>query len=146
MRSLAPVVLCLALAQFSPTEMSPAERVAPPSRAERDCGSSGMAFVRTTLYFGLSRPAGPIRKKEWAAFLREHVTPRFPSGLTVWEADGQWRRADGSIGRERAKLLLVVHDGKAAARAALSEVVSRYKQMFNQESVLWESASVCAAF
>ena len=114
--------------------------------ATRDCAPSGTAYVRTTLYFGLSRPAGTIGETEWRAFLREQVTPRFPEGLTVWDAHGQWRRPNGSIGRERAKVLLVVHDGRPAARAALTELVARYKQTFQQESVLWESASVCAAF
>jgi hypothetical protein len=102
--------------------------------------------MRTTLYFGLTRPAGSVSEAEWQTFLREDVTPRFPDGLTVWEADGQWRRPDGSIGRERAKVLLLVHEDSSSVRAALGEVVGRYKRAFQQESVLWETARVCAAF
>jgi len=71
---------------------------------------------------------------------------RFPDGLTVWEARGQWRRPDGRIGRERAKILLLVHEDTPAVRAALGELVTRYKRAFEQESVLWETARVCAAF
>ena len=110
------------------------------------CGGSGKAHVRTTLYFGLKRPAGTVSEGEWQTFLREQVTPRFPDGLTVWEADGQWRRPNGSIGKERAKVLLLVHDETPLARAALAALVETYKRKFEQESVLWESAVVCATF
>jgi len=110
------------------------------------CGPADTAHVRTTLYFGLTRPKGRVSEEEWRTFLRQQVTPRFPDGLTVWEAQGQWRRADGRVARERSKVLLLVHDDTALARATLGELVTAYKQRFEQESVLWESSSVCAAF
>ena len=110
------------------------------------CGPSGIAHVRTTLYFGLTRPTGRVSEDEWRSFLRQQVTPRFPEGLTVWEAQGQWRRSDGRVARERSKVLLLVHDDTALARATLGELVTAYKQRFEQESVLWESSSVCATF
>ena len=145
MRVPTPVILGLALVLCGPTQAPRPALLAQDTTAARDCAPSGI-FVRTTLYFGLSRPAGTIGGPQWQAFLREQVTPRFPSGLTVWDAHGQWRRPNGTIGRERAKVLLVVHDGGSAARTALGEIVAVYKQTFEQESVLWENASVCAAF
>jgi len=135
MRVLTLAALCLTFAGSSFNQAPGAPDCAP-----------GSSYVRTTLYFGLSRPAGTIGEAEWRTFLRDQVTTRFPQGLTVWEAHGQWRRSDGSIGRERAKVLLLVHDGGPQARASLVELVGRYKQKFEQESVLWESAAVCAAF
>jgi hypothetical protein len=75
--------------------------------------------------------------------LRNHVTPRFPEGLTVWEADGQWRRPDGRIARERSKVMLLVHDDTPATREGLGALVTAYKRLFEQESVLWESSVVC---
>ncbi len=146
MRGLTLVVLCLGLAIGGSNRVSRPDAPFRANAQEGECAPSGTAYVRTTLYFGPSRPAGTIREGEWQTFLRTHVTPRFPQGLTVWEADGQWRRPDGKIGRERAKVLLLVHDGKPAARAALAELVEQYKKQFQQESVLWESATVCAAF
>jgi hypothetical protein len=146
MRIFTLVVLMLLLPFAGGMQRSRPDALAQSSPAQPDCAPSGTTYLRTTLYFGLSRPAGTIAEKEWLAFLREQVTPRFPEGLTVWEANGQWRRPDGSIGRERAKVLLLVHDGKAAARAALAEIVEGYKKAFQQESVLWETATVCAAF
>jgi hypothetical protein len=92
--------------------------------------------------------AGPavISESAWKRFLSTAVTPRFPEGLTVWEASGQWRRPDGRITRERAKVLLLVHEDKASLRESLAEVIESYKIDFHQDSVLWESASVCASF
>jgi hypothetical protein len=110
------------------------------------CAPEGVVHTRTTLYFGLARPKGTISEKQWKLFVREEVTPRFPQGFTVWEAAGQWRGADGQIARERAKVLLLVHSGTASVRDTLAELVSSYKKRFQQESVLWETASVCAAF
>jgi Protein of unknown function (DUF3574) len=114
--------------------------------ARGTCGASAKVLTRTTMYFGLNRPAGTISEKEWQGFLRDKVTPRFPDGLTVWEANGQWRAASGKISREKAKVLLLVHDGSAGVREAIQAIIAEYKQGFQQESVLWETASVCAAF
>jgi hypothetical protein len=112
---------------------------------ELSCGSSGAPQVRTTLYFGLARPKGSVSELEWQLFLKDEVTARFPNGLTVWEAEGQWRGQDGGIGHERSKVLLLVHPDTADARAAVQAVIARYRKSFDQESVLWETARVCAA-
>ena len=153
MRILACSFVLLVLAPLRATEpTATAARLesdtppAPQQPAFSRCGPDGTAHVRTTLYFGLTRPTGRVSEDEWRAFLRQQVTPRFPDGLTVWEAQGQWRRSDGRIGRERAKVLLLVHDDTVLARATLGELVTAYKQRFEQESVLWESSSVCATF
>src|SRR3712207_3136364 len=84
------------------------------------CAPEGVVQSRTTLYFGLARPKGTISEKQWKLFVREEITPRFPQGFTVWQADGQWRGADGQIARERAKVLLLVHAGTLSVRDALA--------------------------
>ena len=112
----------------------------------QSCAPLGTAYMRTTLYFGLTRPTGTVSEAEWQTFLQEEVTPRFPNGLTVLEGAGQWRRADGTIGREHSKVLVILHDDKPSTQEALQALVRRYKQVFAQQSVLWEIARVCAAF
>jgi hypothetical protein len=114
--------------------------------SERPCGASATALTRTTMYFGLNKPKGNISETQWRDFLRLQVTPRFPDGLTVWQANGQWRGADGRINKERAKVLLLVHAESADMRAAIISIIAAYKRDFQQESVLWETAPVCAAF
>lgn len=118
-----------------------------PSVTNLECGPSGTAYMRTTLYFGLSKKSsGTVSNREWTAFLRDQVTARFPQGFTVWEANGQWRLSDGRIQRERSKVLLVVHDDAGTARGKIAGIIDNYKRSFDQESVLWETAKVCAAF
>jgi len=112
----------------------------------QECGPLGSSYMRTTLYFGLNRKGRNISGTQWKAFVRDEVTSRFPQGLTVWEAGGQWRRSDGTIVRERSKVLLLVHGDDPAVRGAVATIIERYKAMFAQESVLWETARVCAAF
>jgi hypothetical protein len=124
------------------TSVGGAQRTAP---ADVSCGSAAAPQVRTTLYFGLARPKGSVSELEWQIFLKDEVTARFPNGLTVWEADGQWKAQDGAIEHERAKVLLLVHPDTAAARASVQKVIATYRTAFEQESVLWETARVCAA-
>jgi len=112
--------------------------------AVQSCGSA-VPQLRTTLYFGGARPHGSVSELEWQMFLRDDVTPRFPNGMTVWEAEGQWRGPDGKIGHERTKVLLLVHPDTEQARQSIRAVIDRYRKAFEQESVLWETAHVCAA-
>ncbi|MFN7922792.1 MAG: DUF3574 domain-containing protein [Bryobacteraceae bacterium] len=133
-------------ARDAPTSAT-AQTAPEPASGVGSCGPLGAVQMRTTLYFGLMRPAGsPITEQQWRGFVRESVATRFPAGFTIWEADGQWRRSDGRIARERAKVMLVVHEDSPETRATLASLVSDYKRMFQQESVLWETTPVCAAF
>lgn len=110
-----------------------------------DCGGTSAPQIRTTLYFGMSRPKGSVSELEWQLFLRDEVTKRFPDGLTVWQAEGQWLSPVGSIDREQSKVLLLVHADSAAARESVQAVIQSYRKTFDQQSVLWESSRVCIA-
>ena len=110
-----------------------------------DCGVSSAPQLRTTLYFGLARPKGAVTELEWQLFLRDEVTRRFPDGLTVWGAEGQWRTPAGSIDHEQSKVLLLVHPDTPAARQSVLALIETYRKTFEQQSVLWESARVCVA-
>ena len=119
--------------------------VAQKRTAAAECGGTTAAQVRTTLYFGSARPKGSVSELEWQLFLRDEVTTRFPDGLTVWDATGQWRGSQGSVEHERTKVLLIVHPDTAAARDSVQAVIERYRKAFDQQSVLWETARVCIA-
>ena len=110
-----------------------------------DCGVSSAPQIRTTLYFGLSKPAGSVSELEFQLFLRDEVTKRFPDGLTVWEAEGQSLTPAGSIEREQSKVLLLVHADTPAARESVQSVIQLYRKTFEQRSVLWESSRVCVS-
>jgi hypothetical protein len=114
-------------------------------RGGDECGAATAPQVRTILYFGSARPKGSVSELEWQLFLRDEVTPRFPEGLTVWDAEGQWRAPQGPVEHERTKVMLLVHSDTAASRAAVQAVIDRYRKAFDQQSVLWESSRVCVA-
>jgi len=143
--TLATSSLMLVVIMFAACPASAFEIEARPDIAPA-CTASGVLYTRTTLYFGLARPAGPIREKQWKAFVREEVTSRFPQGFTVWEARGQWQSPNGHISRERSKVLLLVHSETTPVRDFIASLIASYKRRFQQESVLWETAAVCAAF
>jgi hypothetical protein len=137
-----PAVFCLGLAAL---DLIPSARGVR-NNYKSNCSYVGTPYIRTTLYFGLAHTSGTVTDDEWGAFLREQVTPRFPTGLTFWTVSGQWRRSDGSIGHEQAKVLLLVHEETANNRSAVAAIIDRYKQTFQQESVLSETAPICAEF
>lgn len=101
------------------------------------------------LYFGLQKGggAGPVSEAEWQAFLDEVVTPRFPDGLTVLDAYGQWRADPGSaIEKEATKVLVIVVSDFDAQLPDLRALAGLYKHRFRQQSVLLTTKPVCAAF
>jgi hypothetical protein len=89
------------------------------------------------LYFGRTIPGGgTVSEAEWTAFLRDVITPRFPAGLTVWRAEGQWRDSSGAIVREDSFVLELIHAADARSDRAIEEIVAAYKQHFRQDAVL----------
>ncbi len=89
------------------------------------------------LYFGRAIPGGgQVSEECWRGFVDEEITPRFPNGLTVWRAEGQWRDAAGTLVREPSYLLELAHANDAASHRKVREVIQAYKNRFRQESVL----------
>jgi hypothetical protein len=102
--------------------------------------------VHEQLYFGTGKADGTVTPGEWAGFLASVVTPRFPQGFTVWEASGQWRRADGTIERESSHVLDIVHPYDARTSEAVAEIAGSYKILFGQEAVLRSRSNSCTSF
>ncbi|MEQ1765713.1 MAG: DUF3574 domain-containing protein [Pyrinomonadaceae bacterium] len=96
-------------------------------------------FIRTELYFGRNIPTGgTVSESDWQTFVDEIVTPRFPDGLTVLDADGQWRGKDGSIAREESKVIVLLYPRKIrkATNVKIEEIRAEYKKRFSQEAVM----------
>jgi hypothetical protein len=110
------------------------------------CKAGEQVALHDSLYFGTAKPNGVVTPEEWAEFLRSTVTPRFPQGLTVWQASGQWRSSDGAILREASHVLNLVHPNDEASEKAVLEIVAAYKSRFQQEAVLRVKAHACASF
>ena len=87
-----------------------------------------------------------ISDGDWEAFLADTITPRFPDGLSVIDVAGQGSREDGTIERERTKVLLVLAPPGNDAMDRMNEISAEYKQRFNQNSVLRVVTEACVAF
>ena len=58
------------------------------------CPEGTDRFLRYELFMGRSGQSGEVVDDvAWNTFLGDAVTPRFPDGLTVLDAQGQWRDA-----------------------------------------------------
>lgn len=112
---------------------------------ELSCGNGGQRAVQEMVYFGTETPSGSVTPESWAQFLRETVTPRFPDGLSVWQASGQWRLASGQIIYEPSYVLSLLHPNDATQNKVVHEIIASYKTRFQQEAVLRVTASVCAS-
>ena len=97
----------------------------------------GDPFLRTELFFGLSKPHGEVTEEEFQHFLAQHMTPRFPDGLTVVTGLGQFSNASGTIIRERSQLVILLYPpDQANASRRIARIREEYKTLFQQESVL----------
>lgn len=113
-------------------------------------------WVRSELYFGVGKEeAGPadrpqaetITEAQWRAFLDKEVTPRFPDGLTVFDAYGQWLfRGAAEPNRLKTKVLVVLHEDTPQRRADIEAIRLAWKQATGHQSVLWSRHAVDVSF
>jgi hypothetical protein len=113
------------------------------------CPEGMDAFTEINVYFGQEKGSGDtVNEEEWRSFLSDTVTPRFPDGLTVLDARGQWFDTDqGRLYRESSKLLnvLVPADAADAGISAVRDIADTYKATFEQHAVFLTSLPACAA-
>lgn len=110
----------------------------------QSCPAPLKPALQVDLYFGRDTPRGETSEAEWAAFLADEVTPRFPAGLSVLDVTGQHRDASGRIVREKSKLLVIVVFDPPGHAASVQAIVAAYARRHGQESVFHTERSVCA--
>jgi hypothetical protein len=112
------------------------------------CRPGQDATLTATLLFGRhvdGRP--PVSNVDWSRFLASEITPRFPNGLTVFDAAGQWHDpARGVAVREPSKVVLIVYRDEPTAQARLTAIAEAYKRQFAQRSVGIVVSPGCASF
>tara|TARA_R100000935_G_scaffold54882_1_gene84227 strand:- start:49841 stop:50236 length:396 start_codon:yes stop_codon:yes gene_type:complete len=109
------------------------------------CGPGERAGESAQLFFG--RNIGPTLGVDEAAFqdfVAREISPRFPSGMTILDAEGRWA-SQGQVMTEAAKVVVLVQAG-TIERSALSEIRAAYRDRFLQEAVLQLTAPVCLTF
>jgi hypothetical protein len=110
------------------------------------CGPGEMPTIVESLYFGTHKPGGEVTPAEWQAFLAEVVTPRFPDGLTVWSAAGQWRGKSESVEREPSFVVQIAHPDSPESDARVRAIVEEYERRFQQEAVMRVRGMMCVSF
>ena len=82
-----------------------------------------------------------------AELLANEITPRFPDGLTVFQAHGQWRPPGSTrIIRERSTAVMIAMPPGADSDARLQQVIDAYKTRFKQQSVGLIVRPACVSF
>lgn len=99
-------------------------------------GSPCASMVVARIYFGMQYAKGTVGEGEWRAFVERSVTPRFPDGLTIYEASGQWLDAKGQIVREPTRVVEIMYAEGPAPVQAIAAIAAAYKREYGQESVL----------
>ncbi len=106
-------------------------------------------FTEVNVYFGREKGDGAmVTEDEWNGFLADTVTPRFPDGLTVLDARGQWLdTTEGRLYVESTKLLnvLVPSDATDAVLLSVQAMSDEYKSRFDQQAVFYTTLPACAA-
>lgn len=135
----------------------PAAEPAPSAQLHGDAARPAEAggWVRSELYFGVGEESGPsareqtevISEAQWRAFLDKEVTPRFPDGLTVFDAYGQWLfRGAPEPNRLRTKVLVILHEDSPQRRNDIEAIRLAWKQATKHQSVLWSLQPVEVSF
>jgi len=101
------------------------------------CPDGTQRNVSYWLFFGQDHADGrSVSPEEWEAFVAEVITPRFPQGLSVLDAKGQWLRPNGELERENTKVVSLLHPPPVEDGMRLvNEIAREYEQRLNQDPV-----------
>jgi hypothetical protein len=120
---------------------------APAGPAPVACAAGSETFIKDQLFFGRGMPGGgEVSDSAFRDFLAREVTPRFPKGITVHDARGQWQGSSGDIVQERSWVLVLFHPSLPEADQAVTDIAKAYQEEFAQEAVLRERGWSCVAF
>lgn len=137
MKAMAGLFLGMMLACAGCTAHTPVASATLAGDAAHPATTTG--WVRTELYFGLGT-AGKgdgVSEAEWRGFLDKEVTPRFPSGLTVVDAYGQWQGSkQPQPERLRSKIVVLLYADSPVQREAIDAIRSAWKAKTGDQSVL----------
>jgi hypothetical protein len=118
------------------------------SLAPQSCAPGQQAMLSAELLFG--RKIGDhvgVSETAFRRFVDAEVTPRFPDGLTILDARGQYRdRERGRLIREPSKLVLIATPDETENRDKLTAIAEAYKRRFSQQSVGLILKPACTSF
>lgn len=101
------------------------------------------------IQLGFGRKIGDqvgVSETDFARFVDEELTPRFPDGLTVLDAAGQWRSDAGPIVREPSKIVMLALPGRTGGQDRIEAAREAYRKRFSQEAVMMITQPACLGF
>jgi hypothetical protein len=112
-----------------------------------ECSPPQQRMIAIDLLFGRGASGLRVSETAWTRFLAREITPRFPDGLTVFDASGQWRSPQGGgILRERSKVVMIVVPENPPVQERIDAIAAAYKRQFKQQSVGIVMRTACASF
>jgi Protein of unknown function (DUF3574) len=140
-------IACLAVCSLTLASATLHQAVAQP--APPSCHGTQQPKMVAELMFGRDIGVGRnigVSESEWQRFVARELVSRFPDGLTIMDAVGQWRDHDGKIVHEPSKHVEIVLPGNKDDDTRLDAVVAAYKNAFHQHSVGVIVRPACVAF
>ena len=123
-------------------------QAAPAVAQEIACHAPLKAMLEIDLMFG--RNIGDhlgVGEQEWSDFVEAEIAPRFPEGLSVLDAQGQWEDTDKkTVVREPSKDVRLIVPAGTEATPKIDAIVNAYKQRFQQQSVAVMIRPACVSF
>ncbi len=118
-------------------------RAQPPAQ----CQAPARAMQAIELMFGRSVDGRlVVGEREWVRFLAREITPRFPEGLSVVDAAGQYKTVDGVIAHEPSKIVIIIAPEGVETQDRIAVIEAAYKKQFRQQKVVVVTRAVCASF
>lgn len=122
--------------------------IMPSAASAQECRLPQKAMSVAELMFGRSiGNKSSVSESRWGQFVAREITPRFPNGLSMVDAQGQWLDGDTKkIMRERSKLVTIVFENDAEAQRKIDDIVAAYKGRFRQQAVGVIIRPACVSF
>ncbi len=88
-----------------------------------------------------------VTNAAWARFVDREITPRFPDGLSVVDAAGQWQDpVRKRVVREPSKIVTIVLRDSDKGQSEIEAIAQAYKKQFQQQSVGVIVRPACVSF
>ena len=109
------------------------------------CAVAGQHPTAELVFGRVSEGEPGVSEAQFAKFLQQEVSRRFPDGLTVVDAQGRWLPPAGGAIHGPSKTVMIVLRGGSDDRDKLEAVRAAYTQRFHQPSALLLTDQSCVS-
>lgn len=96
-----------------------------------------ISLIQKDLFFGQNIPGGrEVSQREFTAFIDNTITPRFPDGLTIFNAEQQFFDSTGKVVKQPSKVITLFIEDSLKSERAIEEILREYSKKFASKNVL----------